>query len=117
MTLSDIDHLNITISFCRSFPDITNNIIELTKQNDSFLTDDGCIHYIDRNTNKIYSWEFMKNIWFQNKSLTNEDIECLFGYSYEYEYSDKLSIDKLSIDRLTIVYDNAILYADTTERE
>ncbi len=117
MTLSDIDHLNITISFCRAFPDITNNIIELTKQNDSFLTDDGCIHYIDRNTNKIYSWEFTNNIWFQNKSLTNEDIECLFGYSYEYEYSDKLTIDKLSIDRLTIVYDNAVLYAATTERE
>jgi hypothetical protein len=92
MEFSDIDMAH---SFHRTFPYSTNNNnhkIELTKQNNSFLTDDGCIHYIDRNTNKIYSWEFMENEWSQNTSLTNEDIECLFGYEYDYEYKEKLTI-------------------------
>jgi hypothetical protein len=35
----------------------------LEKQSSDFMTDDGCIHYKDIFTNKIYSWHLSKKKW------------------------------------------------------
>ena len=55
---------------------------KLKKQSENYLTDDGCIHYIDIQTNEIYSFNFIEDQWmqhdknYQNSLLKNFYNQC-----------------------------------------
>ncbi len=58
------------IQFSKEYP--TVNFTDLIQQNGTSMTDDGCIHYKNKITKEIYSWNFIKNKWEQhNKSYQN----------------------------------------------
>jgi len=52
----------------------------LKNQSDTISTNDGCIHYLDIQTNQIYSYEFFSNRWIQqNKHHQGYLLEALFN--------------------------------------
>jgi len=50
----------------------------LQSQSDTIMTDDGCIHYRHKITNKIYSWNFSSNKWIQTKKGYQNSLLSLF---------------------------------------
>ncbi len=48
-------------NFIKQYPNLS--FYDLEKQNNNYSTDDGCIHYKHKLTNKIYSWNFIDNEW------------------------------------------------------
>ena len=53
--------------FSKLYPDVP--IKRLIDQREDLGTDDGCIHFMDKETKKIYSWNYLENKWeFQEKS-------------------------------------------------
>jgi CRISPR/Cas system-associated protein endoribonuclease Cas2 len=49
------------------FPGVS--VKKLINQRHDIGTDDGCIHFMDIETKKVYSWNYLENEWeFQEKS-------------------------------------------------
>lgn len=64
--------------FNEKFPEVSTCV--LLKQNCSFVTNDNSIHYINNQTNKIYSWNYIDNKWFLNTYLNNYIDELFDSY-------------------------------------
>ena len=59
---SEIDFNKFKIAF----PGIS--LGKLIEQREDLGTDDGCIHFMDKETKKVYSWNYLENEWeFQEK--------------------------------------------------
>jgi len=50
----------------------------LKKQNDMIQTDDGCTHYMDMQTNIIYSYDFITNEWVKLSKKYQKSLKELF---------------------------------------
>ena len=62
--------------FSEKYPNIEFN--DLTKQTDNCLTNDGCIHYLDQTTNKVYSFNYIKNQWIEHRESYQERLMNMF---------------------------------------
>lgn len=69
-------NIKIKNSFIKQFPDLSFD--DLQKQNNIYLTEDGCTHYKHKTTNQIFSWNIVHEIWENNHTLGNESMSLLF---------------------------------------
>jgi hypothetical protein len=63
----DDKEMIIKESFNKKYPELCFD--DLQKQNSNYMTNDGCIHYKHNESNKIFSWNFIKNEWKENNSM------------------------------------------------
>jgi hypothetical protein len=56
-------------TFAKQYPNLSFS--DLQKQNDNYSTDDGCIHYKHKPTNKMFSWNYIENEWEDGHKLLN----------------------------------------------
>lgn len=62
--------------FSATYPDVEFD--DLIKQPNDCLTDDGCTHYLDRNTNKIYSFNYIRNKWIEKSEMYQRELIKFF---------------------------------------
>lgn len=76
------------VSFKQRFPNL--NFEDLQKQIEHIRTKDECTHYYHKYSKLLYSWNYMKNKWYE--STMNDDCICLFdNYSNEIIIKDSPS--------------------------
>ena len=62
--------------FSKQYP--TLSFDDLQKQNDTYSTDDGCIHYKHKINNTIYSWNYIENKWKKHNENYQGSLQDLF---------------------------------------
>lgn len=63
----------ISESFSKIYPNLFFS--DLKKQNNSYSTDDGCIHYKHNKTGQIFSWSFIENEWEEYDDKSQYDLQ------------------------------------------
>lgn len=53
-------------------------ISKLIEQRDDLGTDDGCIHFMDKETKKVYSWNYLESEWEYQEKCQEELRKSLF---------------------------------------